>query len=203
MTGAIFVTSARKLSSSGYILSSIPHWVTLKRVWNILDPRIRKFLCLPHWLHEFTILSLVLFDKSSYRERKRSWNSKKVKECHCILSYTVIYAANSHTYYYRYSITHSHFHSISCHNVFCLNAPSGVLGGGIRGYTAYTNLRGFFWQRILTSVIINKQGTFRPVATPLCVYPLEVCGNRFFVPIPSHFNDVIPIPIPFPFPSET
>ena len=31
----------------------------------------------------------------------------------------------------------------------------------------------FFWQRILTSVIINKQGTFRqrPFATPLCVYP--------------------------------
>ena len=30
---------------------------------------------------------------------------------------------------------------------------------------------------------------------------VEVCGNRFFVPIPSHFNDFIPIP--FPFPSET
>ena len=30
---------------------------------------------------------------------------------------------------------------------------------------------GFFWQRILTSVIINKQGTFRPFASPLCVYP--------------------------------
>ena len=28
-------------------------------------------------------------------------------------------------------------------------------------------------------------------------------GNRFFIPIPSHFNDFIPIPIPFPFPSET
>jgi len=46
---------------------------------------------------------------------------------------------------------------------------SGVLGG-IRGYTPYTNLRGFFGQRILTSVTINKQGTFRPFATPLCVY---------------------------------
>ena len=123
MTGTIFVISARKLSSSGYILSSIPHWVTLKRVWNILDPRIRKFLCLPHWLHEFTILSLVLFDKSSYRERKRSWNSKKVKECHCILSYTVIYAANSHTYYYRYSITHSHFHSRLKTFLFCKSFP--------------------------------------------------------------------------------
>jgi len=33
---------------------------------------------------------------------------------------------------------------------------------------------------------------------------LEVCGNRFFVPIPPpHFNDFIPIPIPLPFPSET
>ena len=30
---------------------------------------------------------------------------------------------------------------------------------------------GFFWQRILTSVIINKQGTFRPFVTPVCVYP--------------------------------
>jgi len=30
---------------------------------------------------------------------------------------------------------------------------------------------GFFWQRILTSVIINKQGTFRPFATPHCMYP--------------------------------
>jgi len=30
---------------------------------------------------------------------------------------------------------------------------------------------GFFWQRVLTSVIINKQGTFRLFATPLCVYP--------------------------------
>ena len=47
---------------------------------------------------------------------------------------------------------------------------SGVLGGGKRGYTAYTNLP-FFWQRILTSVIINKQGTFRLFATPVCVYP--------------------------------
>ena len=45
---------------------------------------------------------------------------------------------------------------------------SGVLG--IRGYTPYTNL-GFFGQRMLTSVIINKQGTFRPFATPLCIYP--------------------------------
>ena len=45
-------------------------------------------------------------------------------------------------------------------------ARSGALGG-IRGYT---NLRGFL-TAILTSVIINKQGTFRPFATPLCVYP--------------------------------
>ena len=30
---------------------------------------------------------------------------------------------------------------------------------------------------------------------------MEVCENRFFVPIPSHFNDFIPIP--FPFLSET
>ena len=31
---------------------------------------------------------------------------------------------------------------------------------------------------------------------------VEVCGNRFFIPIPSHFNDFIPTPIPFPFPSR-
>jgi len=30
---------------------------------------------------------------------------------------------------------------------------------------------GFFWQRILTSAVINKHGTFRPFATPVCVYP--------------------------------
>jgi len=40
-------------------------------------------------------------------------------------------------------------------------------GGGIRRIPT----PGFFWQHILTSVIINKQGTFRPFATPLCVYP--------------------------------
>jgi len=43
---------------------------------------------------------------------------------------------------------------------------SGVLGGIRRIPTSW-----FFWQRILTSVIINKQGTFRTFATPLCVYP--------------------------------
>ena len=47
---------------------------------------------------------------------------------------------------------------------------SGVLGG-IRGYTPYTNLRVFLTAYILTSVIINKQGTFRSFATPVCVYP--------------------------------
>jgi len=35
---------------------------------------------------------------------------------------------------------------------------------------------GFFGQRILTSVIINKQGTFRPFAMPLCVYPPPFLG---------------------------
>ena len=30
-----------------------------------------------------------------------------------------------------------------------------------------------------------------------------MCGNRFFVPNPSHFTDFIRIPIPIPFPSET
>ena len=61
----------------------------------------------------------------------------------------------------------------SRHDRHFLGITSGVLGGirgYIRGYTPYTNLRGFFGQRILTSVITNKQGTFRPFATPLCVY---------------------------------
>ena len=40
--------------------------------------------------------------------------------------------------------------------------------GGV--YVVYQPL-GFFWQRILTSAIINKHGTFRPFATPVCVYP--------------------------------
>jgi len=26
-------------------------------------------------------------------------------------------------------------------------------------------------------------------------YTVEVCGNRFFVPVSSHFNDFIPIPV--------
>jgi len=40
------------------------------------------------------------------------------------------------------------------------------------GYTPYINLRVFLTAyRLLTSVIINKQGTFRPFATPLYVYP--------------------------------
>ena len=52
---------------------------------------------------------------------------------------------------------------------------SGVLGG-IRGYTPYTNLR-VFWQRILTSVIINKQGTFRPFAKPRLRIPTSIFSN--------------------------
>ena len=46
---------------------------------------------------------------------------------------------------------------------------SGALGvyAGIRRLPTSR----FFWQRILTSVIINKQGTFRPFSTSLCVYP--------------------------------
>jgi len=44
------------------------------------------------------------------------------------------------------------------------------IGGGVYGVPPYTNLQ-VFWQRILTSVIINKQGTFRPFSTALCVYP--------------------------------
>ena len=47
---------------------------------------------------------------------------------------------------------------------------SGVLGGGdTRVYGVYQPPG--FLQRILTSAIINKQGTFRPFATPLFVYP--------------------------------
>jgi len=43
-----------------------------------------------------------------------------------------------------------------------------VYWGGV--YAVYQP-PGFFGQRILTSVIINKQGTFGPSATPPCVYP--------------------------------
>jgi len=46
-------------------------------------------------------------------------------------------------------------------------------GGGIRCIPT----SGFVWQRILTSVIINKQGTFRPFATPVCVYPPPIFSN--------------------------
>ena len=51
-------------------------------------------------------------------------------------------------------------------NVVIQLTASGVLGG-IRRISTFR----FFWQCILTSVIINKQSTFRPFATPLCVYP--------------------------------
>ena len=64
-----------------------------------------------------------------------------------------------------------------------IDRHSGVLGG-IRGYTAYTNLR-VFLQRILTSVIINKQGTFRPFATPLCVYPPPFLAIHHWIDIPT------------------
>jgi len=40
---------------------------------------------------------------------------------------------------------------------------------------------GIFWQRILTSVIINKQGTFRPFATPVCVYPPPVLAIHHWI----------------------
>jgi len=59
---------------------------------------------------------------------------------------------------------------------------SGVLGGD-SGYTAYTNLRVFLkaYTPVLTSTIINKQGTFRPFATPLCVYPTPFLAIHHWV----------------------
>jgi len=43
--------------------------------------------------------------------------------------------------------------------------------GGVYAGIRRIPTSGFLWQRILASVIINKQGTFRPFATLLCVYP--------------------------------
>ena len=51
-----------------------------------------------------------------------------------------------------------------------LSAGQWCIGGYMRVYGVYQPPR-FFWQRILTSVIINKQGTFRPFATPICINP--------------------------------
>jgi len=62
----------------------------------------------------------------------------------------------------------------------------GVLGGGISGYTPYTNLRVFLTAYTLTSVIINKQGTFRPFATPLCVYPPPFLAIHNWLFNPDH-----------------
>jgi len=45
------------------------------------------------------------------------------------------------------------------------------IGGGVYAGIRRIPTSRLFWQRILTSVIINKQGTFRPFAAPLCVYP--------------------------------
>ena len=50
---------------------------------------------------------------------------------------------------------------------------------------------------MLTYNVTTRREAFLLTAT----FSLEVCGNRFFVPIPSNFKDFIPIPIPFP--SET
>jgi len=65
----------------------------------------------------------------------------------------------------RWSSRQCYLHRLrTCMTV--LTITSGVLGGIRRIPTS-----GFFWQRILTSVIINKRGTFRPFATPVCIYP--------------------------------
>jgi len=57
-------------------------------------------------------------------------------------------------------------------DLFCIewDVKQWCIGGYTRVYAVYQP-PGYFGQRILTSVIINKQGTFRPIATPLCVYP--------------------------------
>jgi len=57
---------------------------------------------------------------------------------------------------------------------------SGVLGGVYAGIRRIPTSR-FSWQRILTSVIINKQGTFRPCATPLCVYPPQFLAIHHWI----------------------
>ena len=46
----------------------------------------------------------------------------------------------------------------------------------------------------------DAAGRWPSVRPSLARFRLEVCGNWFFVPIPSHFSDFIPILIPFPFP---
>ena len=65
------------------------------------------------------------------------------------------------------------------------------IGGYTRVYGVYQP-PGFFWQRILTSVIINKQGTFRPFATPVCVYPPPVLAilHWFWVILPSKWGSM-------------
>ena len=64
--------------------------------------------------------------------------------------------------------------AVGCHYTFrqACSYPRNqwCIGGYTRVYGVYQPL-GFFWQRIFTSAIINKQGTFRPFATPVCVYP--------------------------------
>ena len=58
--------------------------------------------------------------------------------------------------------------SAPCSRQTTTPAPYPVVYWGVYGVYQPP---GFFWQRILTSVIINKQCIFRPCATPLCVYP--------------------------------
>jgi len=51
------------------------------------------------------------------------------------------------------------------------NIPKPVVYWGVYAGIRRIPTCGVFWQRILTSVITNKQCTFRPFATPLCIYP--------------------------------
>jgi len=57
-------------------------------------------------------------------------------------------------------------------NALVYQESTAVVYWGVYAGICRIPTSGFFWQRILTSAIINKQGTFRPFATPVCVYPL-------------------------------
>ena len=82
-------------------------------------------------------------------------------------------------------------------NIYTREAGAGILSVAVEGPSqakieVVENANGY----TMVSYVVTKEGQ-------LTVCGVEMCGNRFFVTNPSHFNDFIPIPIPFPFLSET
>ena len=90
----------------------------------------------------------------------------------CVLKVTLPVAAPG-TQFAVYDCLVANVLAVGILNKFtrCIRQSPAVVYWGVYAGIRRIPTSRFFRQRILTSVIINKQGTFRPSATPLCVYP--------------------------------